>query len=611
MRRYIVTAVIALLAISLPSAYGHGLGFDESPPVTISGRQVSVETTLSPFYIEGAQAGRPVFTVRAHDPATNSTIAGTDFRVVVNLQNKVLLDQRFTSPDGLVIANLVPDDIETAQVNGQPASGEQVQVSRDSPAEVRSGILADGGLYHVAVTLEKSSTGLQLEQDRKFDLYVSISKTQEFQVDTQQGTQKMSVKTYYADVEDFAYDPDDGRLSFSMPFDWSAQYVSQVQLVHMEVEFPKAVEKLQSNGYSGTVNSVALTPDAVLIDDYSFPDSRVVHFVLNNAKLAGIAEEATGQSMDFELVPASVPKFPLDLYSTTEKYDWQVAWGPEVMKTGALTTFAMNIQDPATTDLVRNASFDFVLEKDGREVYRQRLSSNQGIFSHQYTFAEPGTYTLAARNINGENESAQIDIVVLQGTTPAEQPQQPSGCLIATAAFGSELTPQVQFLRGFRDNYVMQSASGSAFMNAFNAVYYSFSPQVADYERDQPWLQATVKTAIYPLFGILLASEKAFAASGGGEAGTVLAGALASSLIGAVYVSPAAAAVAIAGKKRVSAKMLLAALLAVAACLAATAVSLQAGSFLALQLAASAFVVSAAGASALAVARLAGSVRTR
>lgn len=597
--------------ISLPSAYGHGLGFDESTPVTISGQQVSVETTLSPFYIEGVPGGQPVLTVRAHDPSTNSTIAGTDFRVVVEQQNRVLLDQRFTSPDGLVMANLIPDDIETAEVNGAPASSEQVQVSQDSPAQIRSGILTDGGLYHVAVTLEKTSTGLQLEQDRTFDLFVSISKTQEFEAETQQGLQTISVKTYYADVEDFAYDSESGGLSFSMPFDWNQQYVSQVPLVHMEVEFPKVIENLQSNGYSGTINGQDLAPGDVLIDDYSFQDRRVVHFVLGNARLTSIAEDAEGASMDFGLAPVTVPRFPLDLYSTTEKYDWQVAWGPEVIETGVQTTFAMNIQDPATTDLVRNASFDFVLAKDGREVYRQHLSSGQGIFSHQYTFAEPGTYTLAAQNINGENENAQLDIVVLQGTTPVEQPQQPSGCLIATAAFGSELTPQVQFLRGFRDNYVMQSVSGSAFMNAFNTVYYSFSPQVADYERDQPWLQATVKTAIYPLFGILLASEKAFATFGGGEAGTVLAGAVASSLIGAVYVSPAAAAVAIAGKRRVGTKILFIALLATAASLAATAIALQAGSFLALQLAASAFVISAAGTTALAVTRLARSVWTR
>lgn len=118
-------------------------------------------------------------------------------------------------------------------------------------------------------------------------------------------------------------------------------------------------------------------------------------------------------------------------------------------------------------------------------------------------------------------------------------PAQPSGCLIATAAFGSELAPQVQFLREFRDNRILSTMAGSSFMNAFNGWYYSFSPQVADYERQQPWLRETVRVSIYPLLGILQASEKAYGVVPG-EYGSVTAGLLASALIGAVYITPLA-----------------------------------------------------------------------
>lgn len=116
------------------------------------------------------------------------------------------------------------------------------------------------------------------------------------------------------------------------------------------------------------------------------------------------------------------------------------------------------------------------------------------------------------------------------------------GCLIATAAFGSELTPQVQFLRDFRDSHILSTAAGSSFMSVFNTWYYSFSPHVADYEREQPWLQSTVKVLIYPLLGILTVSEKAYA-SIPGEYGAVTAGVVASSMMGAVYFWPAALAV--------------------------------------------------------------------
>ena len=77
------------------------------------------------------------------------------------------------------------------------------------------------------------------------------------------------------------------------------------------------------------------------------------------------------------------------------------------------------------------------------------------------------------------------------------------GCLIATAAFGSELAPQVQLLREVRDNVVFGTSSGTAFMSAFNTAYYSFSPTVADWERQSPAFKELVKTAITPMLSTL------------------------------------------------------------------------------------------------------------
>ena len=73
------------------------------------------------------------------------------------------------------------------------------------------------------------------------------------------------------------------------------------------------------------------------------------------------------------------------------------------------------------------------------------------------------------------------------------------GCLIATASYGSELAPQVQQLREIRDDVVLQTESGSAFMMGFNQFYYSFSPMIADYERENPIFKEAVKLIITPL----------------------------------------------------------------------------------------------------------------
>jgi len=73
------------------------------------------------------------------------------------------------------------------------------------------------------------------------------------------------------------------------------------------------------------------------------------------------------------------------------------------------------------------------------------------------------------------------------------------GCLIATATYGSELAPQVQQLRELRDNHLLKTESGTSFMNTFNGIYYSFSPYIADYERENPVFKEMVKVAITPM----------------------------------------------------------------------------------------------------------------
>ena len=78
-----------------------------------------------------------------------------------------------------------------------------------------------------------------------------------------------------------------------------------------------------------------------------------------------------------------------------------------------------------------------------------------------------------------------------------------SGCLIATASFGSELAPQVQMLREARDNILLQTRSGTTFMTAFNQFYYTFSPTVAEWERQNAIFKEIVRTTITPLIATL------------------------------------------------------------------------------------------------------------
>ena len=117
-----------------------------------------------------------------------------------------------------------------------------------------------------------------------------------------------------------------------------------------------------------------------------------------------------------------------------------------------------------------------------------------------------------------------------------------SGCLIATAAHGTELAPQVQALREYRDGTLLETGSGSAFMSAFSAAYYSFSPHVADIEREYPAFRQAVAAAIAPM---LHALQVAALADPDSEGSVALHGIAALLLVVGLYVGvPSAGAAA-------------------------------------------------------------------
>jgi hypothetical protein len=115
------------------------------------------------------------------------------------------------------------------------------------------------------------------------------------------------------------------------------------------------------------------------------------------------------------------------------------------------------------------------------------------------TVAGTYTFTIMAR---GPGTIKYVSVQLFISSRP--------GCLIATATYGSALSPEVQFLRNFRDNAILQTFAGSSFMMIFNDWYYSFSPQVAQYEYAHPTLQTLMRTVLYPIIGTLHVSATVF-----------------------------------------------------------------------------------------------------
>ena len=134
---------------------------------------------------------------------------------------------------------------------------------------------------------------------------------------------------------------------------------------------------------------------------------------------------------------------------------------------------------------------------------RTAQSDSQGKFDLSFNApsdaAVGSLQIIATANVAGQTITQKIFVSL------SEEPASTGGggCLIATAAFGSEIAPQIQTLREIRDNMVLNTASGISFMTAFNEFYYSFSPTVADWERENSVFKEAVKLVITPMIATL------------------------------------------------------------------------------------------------------------
>ena len=137
------------------------------------------------------------------------------------------------------------------------------------------------------------------------------------------------------------------------------------------------------------------------------------------------------------------------------------------------------------------------------------------IYHDDYNFME-GTM-LIANHINDYTLKEWTDVSTFSKNIPTKSVTETTsvksgnggGCLIATATYGSEMATEVQQLRELRDNQLLNTEFGTAFITTFNDIYYSFSPIIADYERENPLFKEAVKIAITPMISSLSLMENA------------------------------------------------------------------------------------------------------
>jgi len=180
---------------------------------------------------------------------------------------------------------------------------------------------------------------------------------------------------------------------------------------------------------------------------------------------------------------------------------------PENPVSSGVTKFEISFINPKTEKIQEHIDYRFTLQKDGKNIFGPipLTHTGTGIVTIPVEITEAGKYFglieiegILFQPIPVEAVSFSIAIADTQPSGNGKQVDG-GGCLIATATFGSEISPQVQQLRELRDNVVLNTESGKIFMTGFNEFYYSFSPAIADYERENGVFRDGVKIAIIPL----------------------------------------------------------------------------------------------------------------
>ena len=212
-----------------------------------------------------------------------------------------------------------------------------------------------------------------------------------------------------------------------------------------------------------------------------------------------------------------IPAFAESQTVSTEKGTLDVKLTYDAIEPNIQTKISIDFINPQTQKIQEHIDYTISVSKDGEGVFGPIPLTHTSVGSVkipiEFNLGE-GIYSMdfqvegiLFQPIPPETVSFDISVgeVFAQPDPEDEIPKsdENGGCLIATATYGSELAPQVQQLRELRDNTILQTESGVSFMTGFNQFYYSFSPGIADLERQSPIFKEAVKLTLIPMLSSL------------------------------------------------------------------------------------------------------------
>ena len=342
----IIFGIVILSGIIIPSAFGHGIGYEVLPSVQLGNKMVALEVTSSQYENPDNPDREIQFSLFNTDDGI--TIRDVTYNIEATKGDTFLFDESFSTTDGIFVFVLEGDDSNEISLTKEDQSSffESIVGLKKEIIHVKGSPFKTGGLYKFKVEITTAeSFSNKLEPPIEYDVGLSIpERTFFFFFFPNFGTQSMSVVTYYDEISDFKYDPSLREISFSMPFEWEINNINQTSVIHEEITFRKAFGDLLVPQYTALVNELEMPERVVTIDGFS-EKQRIVHIVLNQNDLRDILEnqKQNNNEMRFSLTPTDSTK--LSTVTGNGQFRITVDWQPKDIKSNSEVTFYFDITD--------------------------------------------------------------------------------------------------------------------------------------------------------------------------------------------------------------------------------------------------------------------------
>jgi len=313
-RYVLLLTIVVLFTVTL---FFNDVLADEAPPgVDFSGMNLVVNADLEPPYLTGNESDKKSLSIGIFDTNTNQNLKKITIRVEIWQDDELLARNLFYDIDGILNIDVKPEKncsesklhLCTKYFGSEHVSAPgAIYIENEGSSLIKGPVFVKSGLYKIKVDLESATGPTTLVANvPSFETFVSITKEQDFVVQTAQAQQiPITIKTYF-DIDNLKFDQSDNSISFDMPFNWDHDYINKIQTVHEDIRIPKSFEPYsEGKNFRGFINDVEVDNRVLLFDPYSNKNTNIIHFLITENELERI-KDSLGFSNDINTMKFNI-----------------------------------------------------------------------------------------------------------------------------------------------------------------------------------------------------------------------------------------------------------------------------------------------------------------